>query len=283
MANSGILSTLTLLALFILSCHHEPQEISITDEDGVNNCLNLKGIVQNHHIESIQITRPLGHTIDTTQYHLADMQHLYGKRLFTLANEKFQCRDIDSIVFIEDKTLRINLVVAGYNLSGPFTQDFVTNYWESDNGYLSNKTLPSFKGQSFGEGMTDLDSLIKESEKSLLHFGWLSCQGCMIEQSEIVRMKSDHPDIQFINITIDQADRLNKYLVDKGDYFVLRPPYNRYSDSMVKPILFDQRKNIFEYFHLDGLFPVNFLVDQSGTVEKVGRLMEIFSTRQGLF
>ena len=45
---------------------------------------------------------------------------------------------------------------------------------------------------------------------------------------------------------------------------------------MIKSVLFDDKKNIFEHFHLDGLFPVNFLVDRSGTVEIIGAIIEMF-------
>ena len=46
----------------------------------------------------------------------------------------------------------------------------------------------------------------------------------MTEQGEIVKLQENHPDIQFVNITIDQAERLNKYLIDRGNSFELETP-----------------------------------------------------------
>ena len=276
-----IVKCLTVVLLMnLLSCKQNHHQLSIANQNGTNNCLQLKEIIASHHINKILLTRPFGYHTDTSYFDLDSITHLYGERLFTLDNEKFQCIDIDSIVNINNGTLSINYQVAGYDNSGPFTQDFVSNYWETGNGYLLNKKLPSFKGYAYSGELVDLDSLVSNSKKTLLHFGWLSCKGCMVEQKEITQLIDKNPEITFVNITIDKATKLDLYLIDEGDYFKVKSPYSRLSERMIKPTLLDERDNIFEHFHLNGLFPVNFLVDQSGEVEKIGSLIEIFRSKQ---
>ncbi len=73
---------------------------------------------------------------------------------------------------------------------------------------------------------------------------------------------------------IIKREALDKYLVDKGDYFEVLPPYNKLSKTMNKPVFFDE--DMFKLFRLEGLFPVNFLVNKSGVVKAIGNISELF-------
>lgn len=266
------------MSIALISCNKKKSIKSILNDENINCGLILKDIIEKNGIDEVKVIRPFGNSFDTVSFNLKRIGHLYGERLFTLGNEKFQCKDIDSLVHLNRNILTIKYNMAGYDNSGPFTQEYVSDYWKSGNGYLLNKELPSFQGRSYLGAQIDLDSLISNSEMTLLHFGWLSCKGCMLEQNEIVKLIHRKPEIKFVNMTIDKAERLDKFLIDRGDYFELKAPYNRQSKSMIKPILFDEKEKIFDYFHLRGLFPVNFLVDSSGNVRKIGSLLEIFKT-----
>ena len=268
-----------LLAFTILfgACKKNTEtRTSILDENNTPNCTKLKQIIEAQNINNIVLTRPFGKSYDTTYYNLSEVTDLYGERLFTMGNEKFQCQDIDSMVSIIADTLKIQYQQSGYDNSGPFTQEFVTNYWESGNGFLLHKKLPSFEGYAYKEGFHRLDSIVENSEKTFIHFGWLNCKGCMEEQIEIMKLIPEMPNVKFVNVTIDQADKLDKYLVDKGNHFEIKYPFNRISNQINKPLLYDTQQNVFDFFHLKGLFPVNFLVNKEGIVEIIGSLEEIF-------
>jgi thiol-disulfide isomerase/thioredoxin len=266
---------LSALIIISSSCERKSNVLSISDKEGINNCLSLEQIIKSQDVNEIVLTRPFGNLLDTTVYRLDTITHLYGQRLFTLGNEMFQCRDIDSLVTIENTTINIKYNKRGTNNFGPFKQEFVSNFWEVGNGHYLNKKLPSFIRKSYSGEIVNLDSLIASSEKTLIHFGWLNCRGCMLEQQEIAKLIDEYPDMNFVNMTINKSETLDKYLVDKGEYFEVLPPYNKLSKTMNKPLFFDE--DMFKLFKLEGLFPVNFLVNKSRVVEEIGHITELFN------
>lgn len=275
MQGKAIIKLLFLSTVF-LACSDQKINISIAHPNESNNCLLLKEIVEQNNIATVEIRRPFGFSKDTSTYNLKELSDLYGERLFTLGLEQFVCRDIDSIVYIQDNTLILNYNQSGRNTNGPFTQEYVSSYWEAENGYLLKKKLPKFNGTTYKGNESSLDSIISNSEKTLLHFGFLACQGCMKEQNRMDELIKQNSEVSFVNISIDKKEKLDKYLIDRGDYFETKHPYNNISERIRKPLMYEDQDILLDLFSLNSAFPVNFLVDQSGTVVKIGLLDKIF-------
>lgn len=131
-----------LLMICILACREGEITLSLIDEEGTKNCLQLKSIIEKNNIQQIAIIRPLGYSYDTTYYDLGEIIDLYGERLFTLGNEKFKCRHIDSIVTVSDQLATVIYNQAGYDNTGPFDQEYVSNYWKMEMHTCSTKNSP---------------------------------------------------------------------------------------------------------------------------------------------
>lgn len=260
-----------------ISCNKDKKSpLSILTEEGVNDCRKIKELIDANQINVIDITRPLGKKYETTIYNLNELDAIFGARLFTLGNEKFECRDINALLQIEENTLKINYTKSGFDNSGPFSKEYVESYWEPGNAYFLNKKIPSIKASTYAGETISLDEIVSQNDSTLLHFGFLACIGCMKEQTEINEMKENGSKVNFISVTTDTKETLDKYLVDKGDYYEVLPPYNKFSKKITKPLIMENKRNISnEFQHFLG-YPINFFVNKKGVVEKTGKLDWIF-------
>lgn len=98
---------------------------------------------------------------------------------------------------------------------------------------------------------------LHSGRKSMVYFGMYGCVPCMAELPAIVTVAAEHPEMNFIYTTFNEADTINKefeHILGK-EY---RLPENFYRISMTELFIALQNLTI--------CYPVKYLLDSSGTV-----------------